>query len=286
MLTLKRSLTVAILAAALLVANTVPAIAGDPWGSADCSQTPSPACELSAGNDGGTGGWPGQDQKPERPAGNQGGGHAPGGPNQSSDCNYGPSGYLPPGSIGSGVTSGLWLDGFCSAFGAFVTPTFVPELTPAQVAGLARSQLRLPAPAIAANPSSDQMVWLPTWLWLSSGWERRSATASVPGVSVTAIATPTSLVWSMGDGSTVVCHSGGTPFPDGGDPRAPSPDCGYTYLWPSAGQPNNAYPVSATVHWSVSWSGAGQAGTFPEMTTTATTAFRVAESHALTTGGG
>ncbi|MFD5696489.1 hypothetical protein [Streptomyces lasiicapitis] len=39
--------------------------------------------------------------------------------------------------------------------------------------------------------------------------------------------------------------------------------------------------MSATVHWTVSWSGAAESGTFPGMTTTAEARFRVAESQAL-----
>ena len=42
----------------------------------------------------------------------------------------------------------------------------------------------------------------------------------------------------------------------------------------------------ATVHWTVTWSGAGQGGTFPDLTTTSTAAFEVAESQALNTSGG
>lgn len=286
---LRRTLTVAGMAAALMMVSAVPALAGDPWGDVDCSQTPSPGCDIGAGNDGGTGNSdPGQAPEPPQQGDNQdSGGPAPtdeGG--NLAACDNGPSGYRPPGSAGSGVSPGLSLDGFCSAYGAFVTSGLDSGLAPVEVARLARSQLRLSTPDIAANPSSDQLVTLPTWLWLSSGWEQQSATASVPGVSVTAVATPTSLVWSMGDGSTVACRSGGTPFPAGGDPSAPSPDCGYTYRTSSAGQPNDAYTVSATVHWSISWSGAGQSGAFPDMTTTATTAFRVMEVQAVNTGGG
>jgi hypothetical protein len=143
----------------------------------------------------------------------------------------------------------------------------------------------LPAPTIAANPVGDQLVNLPTWLWLSA-WQPVSATASVPGVSVTAVAMPTSVSWSMGDGAVVTCAGSGTPFRPGGDPRAPSPDCGHTYRISSANQPGQAFPVTATVHWTVTWSGAGQSGTFPDLTTTGNAAFRVAESQALNNGGG
>ena len=160
-----------------------------------------------------------------------------------------------------------------------------PMPSPAELAAMARSQLRLPAPKINANPAGDQLVSLPTWLWLSSeSWGEISATASVPGVSVTAVARPTSVTWSMGDGGSVTCDSPGTAFPAGGDPRSASPDCGYTYRTSSAGQQADAFPVTATVRWTVTWSGAGQGGTFPNMTTSASTAMRVAESQGIATG--
>jgi hypothetical protein len=158
--------------------------------------------------------------------------------------------------------------------------------SPAELANMARKQLKLPTPSIAANPAGDQLVNLPTWMWLSSGWGPVSATASVPGVSVTATATPTSVSWSMGDGSTVTCTGAGTPFRPGSDPKASSPDCGHIYHTSSASQAGQAFPVTATVHWTVTWAGAGQGGTFPGMTTIGNAAFRVAESQALNNGGG
>jgi hypothetical protein len=166
-------------------------------------------------------------------------------------------------------------------------PPGAPALpSPVQIAQIARSQLRLPTPTIATNPAGEQLVTVPTWLWLAGGWATMSATASVPGVTVTAVATPTSVTWSMGDGSAVTCTGAGTPFPAGGNPMAASPTCGYTYRMSSAGQPNQTFAVTATVHWSVTWSGAGQAGVFPDMTTQAAAAFPVAEAQALNTGPG
>ncbi|MFI9811527.1 hypothetical protein [Saccharothrix variisporea] len=122
---------------------------------------------------------------------------------------------------------------------------------------------------------------LPTWMWLSSGWTTSSAIASVPGISVTAIAVAASVEWSMGDGSTVTCAGAGTPYTSGVDPRAPSPDCGHVYRRSSASQPAQAFRVTATVRWTVSWSGAGQNGTLPDMTTTGAISLRVAEAQAL-----
>lgn len=196
--------------------------------------------------------------------------------------------------------SGAWYVYKCQAGGVrdavYRPPIWIPDApqqgggaaqpTPAQLAQIARNQLRLPTPQIQANPIDEQLVNLPTWLWLARGdWGAVSATASVPGVSVTAVARPTSVVWTMGDGSSVKCSGPGTPYGSRATPKNPSPDCGYTYQTSSAGQPDSAFAVSATVHWTVTWAGAGQTGVFPDMTTTSNADFRVAESQALNNRG-
>lgn len=274
----------------VLAGSALPAFADDGWGNADCVQEPNPGCELTAGTDAGDGGGP-----PARPAPGPSGTREPsaesdssGGENStSSACTYTPSGYQPPpGAAGSGlnVPGGQWLDGLCSASDAIRTPRYVAALTPVEVAALAREQLGLPTPKIQASPIGDQLVNLPTWLWLAGGWQRASATASVPGVSVTATAAPISVTWSMGDGGVVMCSGPGTPFAAGADPSSTSPDCGYTYRTSSASQPGEAFPVTATVNWTVTWTGAGQNGVYPDMTTSASVAFRVAESQGIATG--
>lgn len=156
-----------------------------------------------------------------------------------------------------------------------------PALSPAQLAQLARKKLRLPEPRIAASPTGDQLVNLPTWLWLSDGWRQVSASASVPGLSVTAMAKPTSVSWSMGDGGAVDCAGSGTPYRETGNPRAASPDCGYVYRTSSASQADHLFQVTATIRWTIGWSGGGQSGVFPGLTTSSTTTYRVAESQAL-----
>jgi hypothetical protein len=155
---------------------------------------------------------------------------------------------------------------------------------PVVLARRALSRLDLPSPLIGASPplGRTQLVRLPIWLWVErSAWRVRQATAAVPGVSVTATATPTAVTWRMGDGKTVVCRGRGTEFPSGGDPALPSPTCGHTYDRSSAAQPAATYRVSATLTWTVAWEGGGQAGSFPPLMTTATAALRVAESQAL-----
>jgi hypothetical protein len=256
---LTRAITVGgIVTAALLAA---PAVArADGWGEVGCGQAPTPHCELTAGSSGAP----------------QTGSSDPDGASHEADsdhdgkptCGYSTTegsasgGWQPPGS---------WYEGTCSLTGVISNPGLLPA--PVDVARLARARLDLPKPALAANPAGTQLVNLPTWLWLTRGWETVTATASVPGVAVTATARPSSLTWAMGDGAIVTCSGPGIPFRIDADPRSSSPDCG-------------TYAVTVTVHWSVTWAGAGESGTFPEMTTTSSTSFHVAESQALNTAPG
>ncbi|WP_344662334.1 hypothetical protein [Catenulispora subtropica] len=99
---------------------------------------------------------------------------------------------------------------------------------------------------------------------------------------MTATATPVSVAWDFGDGSTTTCAGPGTPFPTGGDPEASSPDCGHTYTHSSG---SGTYTVRATITWNVTWAGAGQVGAFNGMTTTASEQVVVQQSQALITGG-
>jgi hypothetical protein len=164
-----------------------------------------------------------------------------------------------------------------------------PLPAPEVLARQAVNQLSLPGPRVVTSPPPDrmQLVNVATWLWLDQGaWVPVSATASVPGESVTAIASPMSVTWSLGDGSTVVCNGPGTPYAAGGDPAAPSPDCGHTYARSSAGDPGGVFVVSATVSWGVSWTGGGQTGTLPALTTTSSVQLRVGESQAINTTNG
>jgi hypothetical protein len=184
-----------------------------------------------------------------------------------------------PQNLSTGGGGILWL----SSGTAGVDPV-VP--VPAVLAQQAVSQLAIPKLSISASPSTaaDQLVGLPTWLWLDEGdWHPITATAAVPGESVTATATPISVTWSLGDGTTIVCQGPGTPYTAADAPNAPSPTCGHTYATSSAGQPNNAFVVTATVSWTVAWAGGGQTGTVPTLNNAATTALRVADVEALNT---
>ncbi|WP_335988502.1 hypothetical protein [Glycomyces sp. MUSA5-2] len=155
-----------------------------------------------------------------------------------------------------------------------------PIVDPAVLAQQAVDSLQLPTPTITASPEDKQLVMLPVWLAVSeASWETQSATASVPGLSVTATAEPVVAMWDMGDGTVVTCYGRGTPWTKDQDEEAESPDCGHVYEQPSEGE----LPVSVAITWEVSWSGGGESDTFPDMTTEANEAWPVTESHALNT---
>ena len=154
----------------------------------------------------------------------------------------------------------------------------VPAVNPAVLARQAVAHLGLPLPVIRLNPTppAAQIVYLPTWIWLdASSWGSRSATASVPGLSVTATATAVGLVVTTGDGASVTCPGPGTAWVSGMDANASSPTCGHTYTRPGT------FTLTATVTWTVTWVGGGQSGTVPDLVTTATQPVAVTEAQAL-----
>lgn len=158
------------------------------------------------------------------------------------------------------------------------------EPEPAVVAQQAVRELVLPEPVIQTNPDEKhaQLVRVPTWMWLDRAmWKPVSATAKVPGVSVTATAIPRSAKWRMGDGKTVVCEGAGTPYSEKYAADSDSPDCGHTYMRSSAGQPEEAFTISVTATWDVKWHGEGEQGVIPGLQTQAQMSLRVAEAQAL-----
>jgi hypothetical protein len=163
-------------------------------------------------------------------------------------------------------------------------PAGQAAVSPAVLARQAYRFLPLPAPTIHTNPPADrqQLPNLPTWLWLDrESWGPRTATASIPGLSVTVTAVPVMVTWTMGDGGRVVCDGPGTPF----DP-ARQPSCDYTYRRSSAGEPAGRFTVTATTTWNIIWTASGSVtggGTLPPLARSAQTALAVAEVQAINT---
>jgi hypothetical protein len=280
-------------AATALIAWSVPAFAGGGVGSVDCTQEPTnPACTIQVSTPGDPGG-PGTTTK--TPC------HGPSG--EAEPCYVDGVGWLgddgcywrpltaaelaqSPDLFPPAAPPGQWYLGSCGTPPNFFPITkyrvFNGAPNAAVLADAAVKALRLPSPVIRWNPPSatNVLVNVPVWLWLDPGsWGARSATASVPGMSVTATATPTSLVFTTGDGATVHCVGAGTAWSPAMDPTSASPTCGHTYTTPS---PGGGYALSATVTWHVVWAGGGQTGVVPDLHTTAQVALTVGESQAVT----
>lgn len=140
--------------------------------------------------------------------------------------------------------------------------------TARDVAQIAVKKLNLTAIQIGIapkpGPNSVGLVGMPVWMWAATPNAHNvgpiSATASAGGITITATAKVLGISWEMGDGTTVICHSAGTPYQASYGQKA-SPDCGHTYTKSSWRQPGGRYTVTATSDWAITWSGAGQSGT-------------------------
>lgn len=164
-----------------------------------------------------------------------------------------------------------------AAMGAVVPPS--PEV----VAQRAVSQLVLPSPVVEVSPGLDvvQTVGVPVWLWISGGWGPVSATAAVPGVSVTATARPVSVLWDFGSGGQIRCAGPGRAFRPGVDDPAAGSECSIAFARGSAGQPGGRFSVTVTVTWQVGWAGAGQSGEAAGLTSQTAASVAVGESQGL-----
>lgn len=176
-----------------------------------------------------------------------------------------------------------------------VTPFFVangtpaaPAVDPAVLAQEAFQRLPIPKPDMNFGPDPTKIAvryW--TYLWVSNPAPVK-ATANAGAVTVTAIATLTSVIWTMGE--PVSADNLNTPAPaltcqgPGSDPGTnaditlpPGPGfCAYTFNVRSTPERTNgtgAWPVTATANWSVSWkANTGQSGIMVAPTQVSTTA--------------
>jgi len=260
-----------------------------------CDVNPVPGCTVRAGTPGSPG-QPGGGGDPDptecrNPAGVVVPCYIEGRGSLGSDgCYYLPydGGPPPAGRVGPGSWYRQSCDG-TDLVGLVWRPDSESPISPAVLARQAVSLLRLPAPEIRTSPAnpSAQVIYVPTWLWIeSSSWSPRSATASVPGLSVTATATPKRVMWSTGDGATVTCTGPGTPWKAGMNPAAVSPTCGHTYRTASVSSAGGVFGLQATVTWHITWAGGGASGSAGSLTTTDAVSLRVVEAGGLNTNGG
>lgn len=149
-----------------------------------------------------------------------------------------------------------------------------------RAAELAVERLPLTTPVIGRNPPADQLVGVPTWLWVDTHWAPAEVSASVTGVTATVVAEPVSVVWDPGDGSELTCVGPGRPYrPDAGDHTG---SCRHVYRWPSTSVPGGAHELRATVTYRVTWRATtGETGDLGTVTRTSAVPVRVVEVQAV-----
>jgi enoyl reductase len=144
-----------------------------------------------------------------------------------------------------------------------------PGVTAEVLAEAAYEWLPLPETEISLNPDADvpQTVNLPTWIWQDTAdIGEVSATARLDelGIEATTVATPSALTLEAGtddatlhpgDGECTINADGtiGEPYTD--DRAEEEPPCGITYL--RSTPDGEEYELTATITWSVSWTGTG-----------------------------
>ncbi|MFD8118649.1 ATP/GTP-binding protein [Streptomyces microflavus] len=143
-------------------------------------------------------------------------------------------------------------------------PGGAPAVDPAVLAQRAVDRMLLRGPEIGITPKPGGMgvIGMPVYLWTETGPETygpNTSSASAGGVTVTATAKVSRIVWSMGDGKSVTCTTPGTPY-QAKYGLEPSPDCGHRYT-----KPSKKYHVTATSTWVINWAGGGQTGQLTEV---------------------
>lgn len=147
-------------------------------------------------------------------------------------------------------------------------PPAQETVDPAVLAQRAVDSMTLLGPDIASPRAAGKYtVGVPMWMWVNQSattFGPNTASASAGGITVTATAKVSKIVWKMGDGDSVTCNGPGTPY-QASEGMAQSPTCGHVYSKTSAGAKNGKFPVTATSTWTIDWQGGGQAGQLTEI---------------------
>jgi hypothetical protein len=175
--------------------------------------------------------------------------------------------------------------------------TWIPNLSPQQLASLARDQVTrlLPKPEATFSPdflhrtvNPFTLVRIPTLFAVPAAqWAPLSAQAQIPGLTVTATATPGRLVFRPGepDGNTVTCVGPGLIVRSAEEFPATLPPCSYQYEHASS-IAGGTFAATLTIEWIITWtSSTGAGGTLVPANTTVGVAVPVREVQAIVTGG-
>lgn len=113
-----------------------------------------------------------------------------------------------------------------------------------------------PSVHMAPRPPLMTYVGLETWLWMDEGqWSGITGGASVPTASVAVTATPVRVTWDLTE-NTTTCASAGRAWVTGMSSDEET-DCSYAFQQVSDFQPDEEYPVTATLTYQVDWTCTG-----------------------------
>ncbi len=183
-------------------------------------------------------------------------------------------------------------DPYDSTFWSNTIPPGLTTLTPAQAAYRLAQSFQITGIQIGFapdpnDPNAQSYVGVPIWMWVENPqpltYGPYSETATLGGVTITATARVTSILWGMGDGNSVACGNAGTAFQVAYG-AIESPTCGYRYTRTSETQGGGRYTITATSQWTVDWAGGGQSGTIP-LTATSQTTVRIGELQSVLVDG-
>ncbi|MFC8094630.1 ATP/GTP-binding protein [Streptomyces sp. NPDC057301] len=142
------------------------------------------------------------------------------------------------------------------------------QANPQELAERAVDSMTLLGPDVASPKAAGRYtVGVPVWMWVNQSattYGPNTASASAGGVTVTATARVSKIVWQMGDGVSVTCNGPGTPY-KASESMAESTTCGHVYAKTSDGDPGGKFPVTATSTWTIDWQGGGAAGQLTEI---------------------
>ncbi len=166
-------------------------------------------------------------------------------------------------------------------------------VTTVQLAQQAFATLTLPRPVPPSSPSGMRLVdgrpytvvRVPTWYWTTAASYRpKIARAAVGPVFAQVTVTPVALTFAPGDaGGMVTCSGPGKVWTAQSGQWAHAPGgCDYSYPQSTYGYPGGQLTATYGIIWSAAWTGSGgTGGSFPNVTTTATSRFAVAEAQAV-----
>jgi hypothetical protein len=208
------------------------------------------------------------------------------------DTDFGSSSGL--GGGGLSVINGKQYVLYSRVCGSKVQYAWVPLVRdPAELARLAYDEMvrKLPKPKVTfAPPATDGVVQVGTWFWTDPAtWRPVTATASIPGLSATVTATPTTLAFDLGDGKygtgKVTCTGPGQAWTPADGDEAVSP-CQYTYRHSSSMSRTGAWKATVSIGWTVAFRASnGASRALDALTTSRSYNLQVGEIQALVVDG-